>query len=102
VSRVASVVVRYGPGITGGAEALARQTATRLARRHEVTVLTSCAEDFVTWADVLPGGESRDDDVRVLRFPVRQSRDLTRWEASMQPLLRNIWNDDDEQEVLRE
>jgi glycosyltransferase involved in cell wall biosynthesis len=104
VSRVAIVVVRYGEAITGGAEAHARQVAHRLAARHEVTVLTTCAEDYVTWADsdALPSGESQDGPVRVLRFKVRQPRDLQRWEASMQPLLQGIWDDEDEQAILRE
>lgn len=104
MSRVAVVVPRFGETITGGAEALARQIALRLARRHEVTVLTTRAEDFVTWADsdALPEGESRDGPLTILRFNVAQPRDLHRWEASMQPLLQGIWSDDDEQDILRE
>lgn len=102
MSQLAVVVPRFGAGITGGAEALARQVALRLATRHQVTVLTTCAEDFVSWADALPAGESQDGPLRVLRFSVRRPRDLERWEASMQPLLAGIWSDDDEQEILRE
>jgi len=102
MSRVAIVVVRFGAGITGGAEAHARQVAQRLAARHDVTVLTTCAEDYVTWADALPEGESRDGPLRVLRFPVRHPRDLAAWEATMQPILRGTWSDDDEQALLLE
>jgi glycosyltransferase involved in cell wall biosynthesis len=103
VSRVAIVVVRFGAGITGGAELHARLVGTRLADRgHDVTVLTTCAEDYVTWANVVPAGESRDGPLRVLRFPVRAERDLSRWEAAMQPILRDRWTGDDEQTVLRE
>ena len=104
MSRVAVVVPRFGETITGGAEALARQIALRLARSHDVTILTTRAEDFVTWADsdALPEGESRDGPLKIVRFSVSQPRDLHRWEASMQPLLQGIWSDDDEQAILRE
>jgi glycosyltransferase involved in cell wall biosynthesis len=102
MSRVAVVVVRYGAGITGGAELHARMVAERLARRHDVTVLTTCAEDYITWSDALPEGESRDGDVRVLRFPVRQPRDLSTWEAAMQPILAGRWDGEDELTMLRE
>lgn len=103
MSRVALVVVRFGAGITGGAEALAQQVGAHLADRgHEVTVLTTCAEDYVTWANALPAGESRDGALRVLRFPVRGQRDLQRWEAAMQPFLARCWSAEDEERLLRE
>jgi len=97
------VVVRFGERLTGGAELHARQVALRLAAAgHEVTVLTTCAEDYVSWADQLPAGEHRDGSLRVLRFPVLAERDLARWEAAMQPILRGRWSDADEEALLRE
>jgi glycosyltransferase involved in cell wall biosynthesis len=77
--KLACVVHRYGPEATGGSEAHCRAIAQRLAERHEVTVLTSCATDYVTWRNVLPPGESRDGAVRVLRFPVDHPRRLNRF-----------------------
>ena len=53
------VVQRYGPEVTGGSEALCRAIAQRLAERHDVSVATSCATDYVTWANVLPPGTSQ-------------------------------------------
>ena len=38
-------------------------------------MLTSCAEDFVTWADVFPPGEEDVNGVRVLRFAAAAGRD---------------------------
>ncbi|HEU5001816.1 MAG TPA: glycosyltransferase family 4 protein [Actinomycetota bacterium] len=74
--KVTYVVQRYGPQIVGGAEAACRQFATRLAARgHEVTVLTSCATDAVTWANALPPGESMDEGVRVVRYATTRPRD---------------------------
>jgi len=68
--RVAFVVPRYGTSIIGGAETAARLLAEHLVanRDWDVDVLTTCAEDFVTWDDVYPEGESWVGGVRVVRF----------------------------------
>jgi glycosyltransferase involved in cell wall biosynthesis len=72
--RVAVVVQRYGEDILGGAERHARQVAERLAERHDVTILTSCAQDYTTWENHYPPGESQVNGVRVLRFPTTSVR----------------------------
>ena len=74
--KLACVVQRYGADIAGGSEAHCRAVAERLARHHSVTVLTSCARDYVTWANAYPPGDSLDNGVRVRRFAVRQTRKL--------------------------
>lgn len=73
---LAIVVPRYGPEIGGGIEALARMYAQRLAERLDVTVLTTCAYDYMTWEDHYPPGESTDGAVRVCRFSVPRPRDV--------------------------
>ena len=75
------VVHRYGPGVTGGSEAHCRGIAQHLAAQHDVTVATSCAEDYITWANVFPSGPATDGPVRVLRFPVVRQRNLPRFWA---------------------
>jgi glycosyltransferase involved in cell wall biosynthesis len=74
--KLAFVVQRYGADIAGGSELHCRELAQRLAGRHEITVLTSCARDYVTWQNELPAGSSTDGPVRVIRFSVRQPRHL--------------------------
>jgi hypothetical protein len=74
--KLACVVQRYGPAITGGSESQCRDVATRLAAHHEVHVLTSCARDYVTWRNALPAGWSSDGPMRVGRFRVARPRDL--------------------------
>jgi glycosyltransferase involved in cell wall biosynthesis len=74
--KIACVVHRYGADIAGGSEAHCRQLAERLAIRHDVTVLTTCAADYVTWANAYPQGTSRIGGVAVVRFPVRRPRRL--------------------------
>ena len=56
--RLAVVVQRYGTEVVGGAELHARWIAQRLAARHEVEVLTTCAVDYLTWENVYPAGET--------------------------------------------
>jgi NAD(P)-dependent dehydrogenase (short-subunit alcohol dehydrogenase family) len=75
--RLAIVVQRYGTDITGGSESLARAVAERLARDYRVTVLTTCALDYVTWRNELKEGVERVGNVEVVRFPVEEERDLT-------------------------
>jgi hypothetical protein len=73
--RVLYVVQRYGEEIAGGAEQHARAFAERLVKRgHRVTVLTTCAESYVDWANVYPRGWSQSHGVSVFRVPVELSR----------------------------
>lgn len=79
--RVALVVQRYGVEVNGGAELHARVIAELLNDVVDVTVLTTCALDYRTWADHYPPGETRVGPVRVLRFPVDAPRDEERFDA---------------------
>ena len=74
--KLACVVQRYGPEITGGSEAHCREVAVRLGERHEVEVLTSCARDYLHWHNVYPAGSSADGRVHVRRFRVARPRNL--------------------------
>lgn len=73
--RVALVVQRYGSEVNGGAETLARRVAGLIDDTVDLTVLTTCALDYRTWADHYPEGEDRVEGVRVRRFPVPEPRD---------------------------
>jgi glycosyltransferase involved in cell wall biosynthesis len=74
--KLALVVQRYGADIAGGSEAHCRDLAHRLVGRHVVTVLTSCARDYVTWENEYAAGSSVDGGVRVLRFAVERTRHM--------------------------
>ena len=74
--KLACVVQRFGAEVTGGSERHCRVIAEHLASPHDVTVLTSCAQDYVTWRNVYPPGASRVGLVNVLRFPVARQRHL--------------------------
>lgn len=74
--KLAFVVQRYGADIAGGSEAHCREIAERLAPLHDITVLTTCARDYVTWRNAMPAGETIERGVRVVRYPVRKPRNL--------------------------
>jgi glycosyltransferase involved in cell wall biosynthesis len=81
--RIAFVVPRYGPSVIGGAETAARLLAEHLVdlKDWSVDVLTTCAEDFVTWEDVYEPGEQWINGVRVERHRSAAGR-----EPSFHPL----------------
>ncbi len=84
--RVAFVVQRYGRGVTGGSEALARAVAERLTGDFALTVLTTCARDYVTWRNELPAGTQEQAGVLVRRFRVEEERDIGAFNALSEPL----------------
>ena len=62
--------------MAGGAESHCRQFASRLAARgHRVDVLTTCAVNYVDWANHYPPGTDDLDGVTVHRLPVQRVRD---------------------------
>src|SRR5215213_7966456 len=77
--KLACVVHRFGADIAGGSEGHCRQIAQHLAAAHDVTIITTCAHDHITWRDHYSAGESRDGDLRVLRFPVARERHMHRF-----------------------
>jgi glycosyltransferase involved in cell wall biosynthesis len=72
--RIGVVVQRYGEEIVGGAELHARWIAQRLARTHQVEVLTTCAVDYLRWENRYEPGVSQVGGLAVRRFPVARLR----------------------------
>jgi glycosyltransferase involved in cell wall biosynthesis len=72
--KLAFVVQRYGADIAGGSEGHCRELAERLASRRQITVLTTCARDYVTWENTYPAGSTVVNGVSVIRFPVARQR----------------------------
>jgi glycosyltransferase involved in cell wall biosynthesis len=77
--KLACVIHRFGPGIAGGSEGHCRLIAEHLAANHDVTIVTTCAQDHITWRNHYLPGESRVGRLRVLRFPVARERHLHRF-----------------------
>ncbi len=77
MKKVAFVVQRYGSEVVGGAEGLAREIAILMHDLWDITVLTTCAQSYLTWADHYPAGNQQVDGIKVKRFPVTKPRDMT-------------------------
>src|SRR4051794_16941166 len=74
--KLACVVHRFGADIAGGSEGHCRAIAEHLAAHHDVTVVTTCAKDHVSWKNEYPPGISTVGAIRVHRFPVARTRSL--------------------------
>jgi glycosyltransferase involved in cell wall biosynthesis len=74
MERLAFVIQRYGEDVNGGAEELCRRVAEKLSRDFSIEVLTTCARDYLTWANHYKPGRSTVNGVRVRRFSVARTR----------------------------
>ena len=73
--KILYLVQRYGEEIVGGSESACREFAEHLVGLgHEVEVLTSCARDYVEWANYYQPGTEVINGVRVHRLRVRKKR----------------------------
>jgi glycosyltransferase involved in cell wall biosynthesis len=100
--KIACVVHRFGASIAGGSEAHCRAVAQRLAAVHDVTVLTTCAADHVSWRNEFPSGDSLDGAVRVRRFPAARERALDRYGEITERVFDALASEAEEEEWFRE
>jgi glycosyltransferase involved in cell wall biosynthesis len=101
MKRLAIVVQRYGREVAGGAEAHARWVVQRLRDRFRITVFTTTALDYITWAEHYPAGEEELDGVPVKRFPIESRRDLELFNSFSRWIFRERHCDEDEERWLR-
>lgn len=89
--KIAFVVQRYGPEVIGGAEALTREIAQTLVKKHSwaVEVYTSTALDYQTWSNSFKEGREVISGVGVQRFNSnsRRSRYFSFYNALMNFIL---------------
>ncbi|HEX9637852.1 MAG TPA: glycosyltransferase family 4 protein [Acidobacteriota bacterium] len=85
--KIALVAQRFGPGVVGGAEDHARLIARLLSRWSDLTVVTTCARDYLTWANHFAPGRDQVDGLPVLRFANLQQRDVATFPALTEQLL---------------
>ena len=100
--RIAFIVQRYGTEILGGAEYACRLMAERVAARHDVEVLTTCARDYVTWRNEYPEGADRIRGVTVRRFASSQARDIAAFNRYSDWIFHHPHDATDEMEWLKQ
>jgi glycosyltransferase involved in cell wall biosynthesis len=99
--RIAFIVQRYGTEILGGPEYACRLTAERVAERHDVDVLTTCARDNVTWKNEYAEGADRVRGVTVRRFANSHVRDLAEFTRYSDWIVQNPHTASDEMDWLK-
>ena len=77
--KILFVVQRYGLEINGGAELHCRQLSERLMDDYDVSVLTTCAIDYVTWKNEYREGTECINGVKVIRKKVDFERDQNKF-----------------------
>jgi glycosyltransferase involved in cell wall biosynthesis len=100
--KIAFIVQRYGAEVLGGSEYLCRLIAERLAPRHQVDVLTTCARDYITWKNEYPEGQDRIRGVTVRRFANARTRDLTAFNKYSDWIYNHPHTREDEMEWIRQ
>ena len=100
--KIAFVIQRYGAEVLGGSEHLCRLVAERLAVTHDVEVLTSCAQDYVTWKNEYPEGADRIRGVTVRRFASARTRDIEAFNTYSEWIYNNPHSRQDEMEWLKQ
>lgn len=100
--KIAIVIQRYGTEITGGSEHLCRLTAERLAKGHDIDVLTTCAKDYISWKNEYTQGKSVLNGVNVYRFPTTKTRDLESFNKFSEQIYNKYHTADDERKWLED
>ncbi len=94
--KIAFVVDRYGIEVSGGAELHCRWIAEHLAKHHDVSVITTCALNYMDWGNHYPAGMDVVNGIPVHRFSVLGERDLEAFSEASQLVFHQPHSEADE------
>lgn len=94
--KIAFVVQRYGLEVNGGAELLCRLIAEHMSRHYDIEVITTCANDYMTWKDEYVSGKDNINGITVWRFPVDKPRDINKFNKFSEKIFWNKHRTEDE------
>jgi glycosyltransferase involved in cell wall biosynthesis len=100
--KLACVVHRFGTDIAGGSEGHCRMIAEHLASNHDVTILTTCAKDHISWRNEYPAGASEAGALHVRRFPVARERSLHRFKEISEVAFSGSASEAEQEQWFRE
>ncbi|HUR32631.1 MAG TPA: glycosyltransferase family 4 protein [Vicinamibacterales bacterium] len=100
--KLACVVHRFGADIAGGSEAHCRHVAEHLAAEHDVTILTSCARDHISWRNEYAPGTTTLGPLTVVRYPTARQRSLHRFADISELAFSGSASDADQEDWFRE
>jgi glycosyltransferase involved in cell wall biosynthesis len=100
--KLACVVHRFGADIAGGSERHCRVIAEHLASNHDVTILTTCARDHISWRNEYPAGASEAGPLHVRRFPVARERSLHRFKEISEVAFSGSASEAEQEQWFRE
>ena len=89
IKKLLFIIQRFGNDVDGGAELYCRWFAEKLAPIYDITVATTCAKNYITWANEYQPGEFVQNSFRVLRFKSQKERDINAFNTFTQTLLNN-------------
>lgn len=78
MAKILIITARFLENASGGAEKLAHDYASILSESNDVTVCTSCAKDYVSWKNEFAKGQNLENQIRIIRFPVNQTRNMVK------------------------
>lgn len=79
--KIALIIHRFGPNVIGGSEKLCYQIAKQLQKyNHEITVLSTCALDYIYWKNYFKPGKEVYEGLDIIRFPIEKERNLKKFD----------------------